>query len=207
MPFLLVVWWSSVLLSQVWPGILRRKMTLQWITKKFILTPKISHFILIRVSVLILILFMFWLFPSVFRIKPAHWPRGHSVRHGPRDLGSIPGRVIPKTQKMVLDVSLLNTQQYKVRIKGKVSNPGKGVTPSTSPRYSSYWKGSLLIILITYLRSTSSVNQFLSAFVGWIYIQLFNHLFFLHYSVVFDGKESHSFFKVMYIFFSATIIF
>ena len=30
------------------------------------------------------------------------------------------GRVIPKTQKMVLDASLLNTQHYKVRIKGKV---------------------------------------------------------------------------------------
>ena len=33
---------------------------------------------------------------------------------------TIPGRVIPKTFKMVLDTSLLNTQQYKVRIKGKV---------------------------------------------------------------------------------------
>ena len=31
-----------------------------------------------------------------------------------------PGQVIPKTQKMVLDASLLNTQHYKVRIKGKV---------------------------------------------------------------------------------------
>ena len=36
------------------------------------------------------------------------------------DLGSIPGRVIPKTQKMVLDASLLNIQHYKVQIKGKV---------------------------------------------------------------------------------------
>ena len=40
--------------------------------------------------------------------------------NGPGDLGSIPGRVIPKTLKMVLDTSLLNTQQYKVRTKGKV---------------------------------------------------------------------------------------
>ena len=40
--------------------------------------------------------------------------------NGPGDLGSIPGRVIPKTQKMTLDASLLNTQHYKVRIKGKV---------------------------------------------------------------------------------------
>ena len=38
----------------------------------------------------------------------------------PGDQGSIPGRVIPKTLKMVFDSSLLNTQQYKVRIKGKV---------------------------------------------------------------------------------------
>ena len=35
-------------------------------------------------------------------------------------LGSIPGQVMPKTQKMVLDASFLNTQHYKVRIKGKV---------------------------------------------------------------------------------------
>ena len=40
--------------------------------------------------------------------------------NGPGDWGSIPGRVIPKTQKMVLDTTLLNTQHYKVRIKGKV---------------------------------------------------------------------------------------
>ena len=30
------------------------------------------------------------------------------------------GSIIPKTQKMVLDAALLNTQHYKVRIKGKV---------------------------------------------------------------------------------------
>ena len=40
--------------------------------------------------------------------------------YGPGDLDSIPGRVIPKTQKMVRDASVLDTQHYKVRIKGKV---------------------------------------------------------------------------------------
>ena len=40
--------------------------------------------------------------------------------NGPGDQGSIPGRVIPKTQKMVLDAGLLKTRNYKVRIKGKV---------------------------------------------------------------------------------------
>ena len=48
---------------------------------------------------------------------------GPAVRvfaNSPGDLGSIPGRVIPKTLKMVLDTTLLNTQHYKVRFKGKV---------------------------------------------------------------------------------------
>ena len=40
--------------------------------------------------------------------------------NGSGDQGSIPGCVIPKTQKMVLNAALLNTQQYKVWIKGKV---------------------------------------------------------------------------------------
>ena len=42
------------------------------------------------------------------------------IANDPGDLCSIPGQVIPKTQKMVLDTSLLNTQHYKVQIKGKV---------------------------------------------------------------------------------------
>ena len=39
--------------------------------------------------------------------------------NGPGDRGSAPGRVRPKTQKIVLDAALLNIQHYKVRIKGK----------------------------------------------------------------------------------------
>ena len=67
--------------------------------------------------------------------------------NGPGDLGSIPGRVIPKTQKMVLDASLLNTQHYKVRIKGKVGQSREGVPPSPTPWCSSYRKGSLRVTL------------------------------------------------------------
>ena len=40
--------------------------------------------------------------------------------NNPGHLVSIPGCVIPKTFKMVLDTSLLKTKQYEVRIKGKV---------------------------------------------------------------------------------------
>ena len=54
------------------------------------------------------------------KVGGAHWLVGRVSPNGLRDMGSIPGRVTPKTLKMVLDASLLNTQQYKVRIKGKL---------------------------------------------------------------------------------------
>ena len=47
--------------------------------------------------------------------------------NGPADLGSIPGRVKPKILKIGLDASLLNTQHYKVRIKGKVEQTRKRI--------------------------------------------------------------------------------
>ena len=46
--------------------------------------------------------------------------KGRVFTNGLGDRGSIPSRAIPKTLKMVPDASLLNTQHYKVRIKGKV---------------------------------------------------------------------------------------
>ena len=52
---------------------------------------------------------------------PADWVNVYiGLYNSPGDLGSIPGRIIPKTQKMVLDATLLNTQHHEVRIKGKV---------------------------------------------------------------------------------------
>ena len=58
--------------------------------------------------------------------------------NGPGDRGSILGRVIPKTQKMVLDTDLLNTQHHKVRIKGKMEQSREGVAPSLIRSCSSY---------------------------------------------------------------------
>ena len=46
-----------------------------------------------------------------------HYKLASWVECSPGDLGSIPGGVI---LIMVLDTSLLNTQQYKIRIKGKM---------------------------------------------------------------------------------------
>ena len=45
---------------------------------------------------------------------------GRMLANVPGDRVSIRGRDIPKTQKMVLDTSLLNTKYYKIHIKGKV---------------------------------------------------------------------------------------
>ena len=55
-------------------------------------------------------IYIYWLIGLVGRV----------FANGPGDLGSIPGHIIAKTLNMVLDTSLLNTQQYKVGIKGKV---------------------------------------------------------------------------------------
>ena len=85
----------------------------------------------------IIILHVLEIYVPVFRV----------FANGPGDLGSIPGRVIPKTQKMVLDASLLNTQHYKVRIKGKVKQSREGVAPSPTPWCNSNRKGSLRVTL------------------------------------------------------------
>ena len=67
--------------------------------------------------------------------------------NSPADLGSIPCRVIPKTFKMVLDTALLNTQQYKIRIKGKVEQSREKSCALPYTKCSSYLKGILLVAL------------------------------------------------------------
>ena len=59
---------------------------------------------------------------------------GRVFANSPEDQGSIPGRVILETFKMVPP-------------RVKWSNPGKVAAPSPTPRCSSYWKGNLLVAL------------------------------------------------------------
>ena len=54
-----------------------------------------------------------WVYSPVTRIL------GRLFANNLGDRGSIPGLVIPMTQKMLLDAPLLNTQHYYVQIKGK----------------------------------------------------------------------------------------
>ena len=85
-------------------------------------------------------------FLKVFGItQPGIEPRspgglvGRVLATGPGDRGSIPGRVIPKTQKKwysMLPCLTLSIISYGSRVKW--SNPGKGVAPSLTRRCSSY---------------------------------------------------------------------
>ena len=62
----------------------------------------------------------------------------HVFANSAGDRGSIPCRNMAKTQKIVLNASLLNTRHYHVWIKVKWSNPEKGVALSPIPWCCSY---------------------------------------------------------------------
>ena len=56
--------------------------------------------------------------------------------------------------KMVLDMSLLNTQHYKVRIKGKVKQSRVRILTYAPPRCGTYWKGAFwspTLLLLIYI--------------------------------------------------------
>ena len=76
---------------------------------------------------------------------------GRVFANGTGDLGSVPGRILQKTLKMVPSLKMipscltLSNIRYESRVKW--SNPGKGVSSFSTPRCSSYLKGSLLFAL------------------------------------------------------------
>ena len=69
-------------------------------------------------------------YKNYLKLYKYYWAMGRMVRvlaNGSRDRCSIPSRDI---SKMVRDAFLFKTQHFKVRIKSKWSNLGKGVAPS-----------------------------------------------------------------------------
>ena len=72
---------------------------------------------------------------------------GRVFANGPEDLGSIPGRVIPKTLKWYLIPPRLTLSHIRYVSRVKWSNLRKEVAPFPTSRCSSYWKGSLLVAL------------------------------------------------------------
>ena len=77
--------------------------------------------------------------------------------NGQGDWGSIPGRVIPKTQKWYLMPPCLTLSIIREGSRLKWSNPENRVAPSTTPQCSSYWKGSL------------QVTNFYSYLLQWLF--------------------------------------
>ena len=67
--------------------------------------------------------------------------------NGPGDRGSVPGWVIPKTQKWYLMPPCLALTIIMWGTRIKWSNPGNGVVPSPTHQCISYWKGSLWVTL------------------------------------------------------------
>ena len=106
---------------------------------------------------------------------------GRVFANGLGDLGSISGHVIPKPFKMVFDTSLINTQQYKIRIKSRIE-------PSPISRCSSYWKGSPLNALECgcqlYLLLCHHHKQIISQYVSpWPNDFPINFLFVCHHVI------------------------
>ena len=89
-----------------------------------------------------------------------------SVRQWPGDQGSIPDRVIPKTKKWYLDISLLNTQHYKVCIKDKVIRSKGRSCALLLTRSRSYWKGNLRFAL-DHCRQLSFIAMVKRCLTSW----------------------------------------
>ena len=95
--------------------------------------------------------------------------------NGPGDLGSIPGGHKPKSLKMVLDTYLLNTQHYKVCIKGKVEQSRE--RSSALPQHlgvvaiekRAFWSPSTTVAYFT-----SSITKIVSS--KWLNLSLGRHI-------------------------------
>ena len=132
---------------------------------------------------------------------------GRVSANDPGNRGCILSWVLPKTQKMVLDASSLNTQLYKVLIKGKWTNPGKGIDPSPHLGVVAIEKGTFGLQLTTvgqhtlsdglYLSSKfhvfQSLNQYFRDYYYWYHFERFSHqqLLIVFHRSLRSGKSPH----------------
>ena len=88
----------------------------------------------------------------MYIIHMSHWHNGENVLLWPERLGFNPRPSHTKDSKNCTWWLLakqgaikytIHTQHYKIQIKSKWSNPGKGVMATHTPKCSSYWKRSL----------------------------------------------------------------
>ena len=93
---------------------------------------------------------------------------GWVFNNGLADQSSIPGQVITKTKKIVLDAALLNAQHYKVRIKGKVEHFRERSSAPCTLWCSSSWKGRFLVALDYGCQLYFFSHMFIFSFCLWM---------------------------------------
>ena len=105
------------------------------------------------------------------------------------DRGSIPGWVISKAQKMVRDAGLLNTQHYKVQIKGKVEQ-SREECPSLHLSVEAIEKGAFGSLLIMDTILYFQMNMSLSFLWIWKYCILKHNKIWINFLKCFFFKHS-----------------
>ena len=98
---------------------------------------------------------------------------GREFDNSPDDWGSIPGRVIPKTQNMVLDAALFNTQYYKVRNKGKLKQSWE--IPQQFFSVVAFEKGDFRSPSNTVANNTLYIYIYIYIYIIHIYIYILYH--------------------------------
>ena len=105
----------------------------------------------------------------------------------PRVCSAMPWSSLTKDSKILLDASLLNIRLEKVRIKGKWSNFGKGVSPPPTAGCCSYWKVSVQVTL--------DHGRPIYIYI-YIYIYIHTHLYIYIYIYIY---ECHKWIRVMFL--------
>ena len=102
---------------------------------------------------------------------------GREIANGLGNRGSIPGRVIPKTLKMVLDTSLLNIQHYKARIEGKVEQSRERSSYVVAIERGAFWSPSTTAANFTFfIISWEDISLFIPPPKKWMYLWKGNNL-------------------------------
>ena len=140
--------------------------------------------------------------PTTDRTASVKWSTRHKLAgtiigpvlwvfaNGTGDQGLISGRVIPKTFKMVLNISLLNTQQYKIRIEDKVEQSRER---SSVPLHlavvaiekGAFWSPSTTVANFNFTYYQNFLSEFLRRSLMVFIVQDFQTKYFLMYSQCF----------------------
>ena len=110
---------------------------------------------------------------------------GPAVRvfaNGPGDLGSIPGRVIPKTLKWYLIPPCLTLSIIRYGSRVKWSNPGKGVAPPLHLGVVAIEKGALgspstMVANFIYIYIQIYILTFMNTYASCIYIYIYIYIY------------------------------